>query len=217
MAAEVRDIIIDYESLSLLPNAAVIELGAVSFVNNPEKIPTYAELISNSFRAKFIISTQKGHRDFNKETVEWWKSQKEEAKQILIPSSIDVTVEEGHRMFVHWLDNQAGYTKKSHLWCRGNNFDIPVLSDCLRQTGINHPVIQKYGSYRDIRTAIESYMGRDVTTAPLPKNTLYGFVHHNGVHDCAKDVMMLLYSKRYSFGLSEIPTKENMDENAPFF
>ncbi|UQJ95809.1 exonuclease A [Klebsiella phage CPRSB] len=41
---------------------------------------------------------------------------------------------------------------------------------------------------RDVRTAIENrLLTRGVTTCPLRKGMLDGFIQHDSIHDCAKD------------------------------
>ena len=46
---------------------------------------------------------------------------------------------------------------------------------------------------------------------PLRKGILDGFIHHNSLHDCAKDVLALIYARRYAWGLEEIPSPEDVD------
>ncbi|AGN30074.1 DexA exonuclease A [Vibrio phage nt-1] len=207
------DIIIDYEGLNVTPDAAVIELGAVAFEHDFEKVPNYQELVQNGFRCKFDIKHQKGRRSINKATVEWWKSQSEEAKAILIPSGSDVSVEEGHRLFIEWIENNTGYNGKSHFYCRGNNYDIPLMADCFRDVGLRHAIVERFWKFRDVRTRIESLMlQRDMTKVPVKRDLMPGFIHHNGIHDCAKDAMMLILAARYALDLEELPEKMECHE-----
>lgn len=209
-------IIIDYETLGGSDHdrnlSSVIELGAVAFEHNPQtgRIPDYQEMVKGGFRVKFDLKSQKGKRVFSSETKEWWLSQSDEAKKILLPSSEDVTVEVGHRMFVDWMKS-VGVNRNTKLWCRGNSFDIPILDNCLHQAGIIEKVTPGFWKVRDVRTRIEALLGDDVCECPLPLGSLPGFVHHNGIHDCAKDVMMMFYAYRYAFGMEDIPTEENCE------
>lgn len=218
--SEIIDVIIDYETLGGQDwnrnESSVVELGAVCFPRSAlhGKIPEYNELINNGFRAKFNLKNQKGIRRFNKETLDWWRSQSETAQRILKPSIIDVSVEEGHRKFLEYLVSQ-GVDRHSTIWCRGNDFDFPIMHNCFHQSGITDlSMFPKFWKRRDVRTRIEALVGDDVTNCPLPLGVLTGFVKHNGIHDCAKDIMMMCYAARYAFDLEQIPAKEDTDPSS---
>lgn len=201
----VVDILIDFEGLATTPNAVALELGAVAFVNDPSERPDYDKIKETGFRCKFNIKTQRG-RYVDPDTVKWWKEQSAEAKAVLYPDAIDVTLVDGIKAFFEWLE-EVGATGKSHLYCRGNNYDIPLLCDIMQQEGLTHGITQRFGKYRDVRTFIEATMGvRDCCKVPLPKGSMTNFVHHSGLDDCAKDAMMILYAQRYAYDLDEMPT-----------
>lgn len=209
----VYDILIDYEGFDTTPEAAVIELGAVVFEHDFTKVPDYNELVKNSFRCKFEIKSQKGKRSINKATVQWWSEQSKEAKEILIPSIHDVSVEEGHKLFIEWVEKETKYDGRSHFYCRGNNYDIPLMADCFRYAGLRHAIIDRFWKFRDVRTRIEALMlQRDMCKVPIKRDAMPGFIHHNGVHDCAKDVMMLIMAARYALDLEELPEKMECHE-----
>lgn len=216
MGKKIIDILLDYETLGgeehNRHNSSVLELGAVAFEHDPESghIPDFQEMIDNGFRVKFDIKSQKGVRDINKATIDWWKKQGDGARKVLLPSSIDVTVKEGHIQFIDWLGEQ-GLTRGSQIWCRGNTFDFPILYNCLHESGISHSILPGFWNMRETRTRIEAFLGRSVTECPLPKGSLPGFIMHNGIHDCAKDILMLTYAYRYAFGMDEIPTEDQVE------
>lgn len=210
------DILIDYETLGGKSHnrghSSVLELGAVAFEFNPESgaIPDYQQMVKSAFRVKFDIRSQKGIRAIDADTKDWWLKQSEEAKKVLYPSAEDVSVEAGHRMFADWVKEQ-GLTRGSQVWCRGNDFDFPILYNCLEQAGVPEKVMPPFWDHREVRTRIEAMLGRGVTECPVPLGKMPGFVHHSGIHDCAKDIMMLVYSYRYAFGMEEIPAEEDTE------
>lgn len=211
------DIIIDYETAAAeqdrMNESAVLELGAVAFEHTPESgaIPDFEEMVDNGFRVKFELRSQLGRRLVSADTINWWKRQNPEARKVLIPDpNIDVSVEVGHKRFVNWLQ-EVGVSRGSQIWCRGNSFDFPILFNCLHEAGITETHLPGFWNQRDVRTRIEAMLGRGKTECPLPIGTLPGFIHHNGLHDCAKDVMMLTYSYRYAFGLDELPEREQCE------
>ncbi|AZV01102.1 exonuclease [Escherichia phage vB_EcoM_005] len=100
-------------------------------------------------------------------------------------------------------------------------FDFPILVDLIRDAyrseGVPENEIDtsklepvKFWNQRDIRTAIEAYsLTRGLSMCPLPNGTLKGFVAHDSIHDCAKDILMLKYAQRYALSLEDVP--ENPD------
>ncbi|MGL6229356.1 MAG: 3'-5' exoribonuclease domain-containing protein [Culicoidibacterales bacterium] len=217
-----NDFIIDYETLGDKPNSVVLDVAVVPFVNDPTNVPKFMDLVKSSFYAKFDLKSQiKAGRLIQDGVKEFWKNQSDEARAVLKPSDIDVSVEEGHKeMLCFFTENEISYYK-SQLWCRGTSFDIPLMVNCIDETfkldqhstRDLEPV--SFGRYRDVRSAIEGMLlSRNMSTCPLPAGTLDGFIHHNSVHDCAKDVLMLLYAQRYAMGLEEMPDEETADKHS---
>lgn len=109
------------------------------------------------------------------------------------------------------------------MWCRGMSFDFPLFVDLIRDLQRNEGIPERelntydlepvvFWNQRDIRTAIEALsLVRKMCETPLPKGTLDGFVAHDSVHDCAKDILMLKYAQRYALGLDEVPFEEDAD------
>lgn len=205
------DAVIDWETIGPAPNGKVVELSAIAFSDSLDEDIVFDELVKKGIKIKFDLKAQKS-RITTSETIEWWKKQSPEAQEILKPSDEDMTLEEGMKMFAEYIKNSGIDPWKSHMWCRGQSFDFPILIDVLRgvhgtvDTFSHEPV--KFWNQRDIRTAIEALLlERDQTTTPLPKGTLDGFIMHNSIHDCAKDVIMLKYAKRYALGLEDFPSE----------
>lgn len=206
-----KDFIIDAETLGLPPDGVLVDFSVLAFDSDPNKVETFEELCSNALRVKFSLKSQKGQRVIDAKVVEWWKKQDVEAQVHLKPTDADVTINEGVDAILAFLDAQGVTRKESHGYCRGQSFDFPFLVNILQQRfGDRDTFYQEpcfFWNQRDIRTAIEfATMTRGVCTVPLPKGILNGFVKHNSVHDCAKDVLMLKYAQRYALGLDEVPT-----------
>ena len=220
---QLRDFIIDYETFGNVSNAAVIDLAAVVFDPNPEVIETFDELVSRGMKLKFNLKAQKGVRLFGASTIEWWKKQSAEARANLAPSSEDIDHVEGVYKLLAFLKENGVNAWDSFGWCRGQSFDFPILVDIIREgerrKGIADKDIDTFGlepckfwNQRDVRTAIESLlMTRGLTTTPLHKGILDGFIAHDSIHDCAKDILMLKYAQRYALGLDEAPVGDEID------
>lgn len=217
------DVVIDYETFATTSKAAAIDLSLVVYDSDPTVVQSLDELISKGLRVKFDLASQKGDRLFSKSTLAWWKEQSAEARKNLAPTADDKTVVEGIKIVLDWLREQGIDPWNSQMWCRGMSFDFPIFTDMIRELyradGVPENEIDtfklepvKFWNQRDIRTAIEAYsMVRGMTTTPLPNGTLKGFVAHDSLHDCAKDILMLKYAQRYALGLDECPTEAEAD------
>lgn len=214
--SNVTDFIADFESLGKAPEGAVVDLAITVFDHDPHKVPVFADLVKNSIRFKFDLASQKGRRVFDADTIEWWKQQSAEARKNLTPSAEDVDFTKIYDQMMDFLKEKGFNKRYGQGWCRGQSFDFPIMVDIIRQTFKTRDTFSLepcfFWQQRDVRTAIEAtLMTRNVTTCPLPKGSLDGFVHHDSVHDNAKAVMELIYSKRYALGLEDVPTGDNVD------
>ncbi|QLF83159.1 exonuclease A [Klebsiella phage KpnM6E1] len=218
-----KDFIIDFETFGNVSSSSVIDLALITFDSDPEVLESFDELVKRGHRIKFDLKSQKGHRLFGKSTLEWWKKQSAEARANLASTPDDLSVIAGIKEAQQYLIDSGIHPWDSFGWCRGQSFDFPIFVDCLRDVqraqGISEEEIDtfkeepcKFWNQRDIRTAIESLLlTRGLTTTPLPKGTLDGFIAHDSIHDCAKDILMLKYAQRYALGLSEAPSPEDTD------
>lgn len=218
-----KDFIIDWETFGNVSRSSVIDCAVVVFDSDPEVIETFDELVNRGMKLKFNLKAQKGYRLFGASTIKWWKEQSAEAKANLAPSPEDIDHVEGVYKILEFLKENGVDTWNSFGWCRGQSFDFPILVDILREgelrKGIEEKDIDtfklepcKFWNQRDIRTAIESLLlTRGLTTTPLHNGVLKGFIAHDSIHDCAKDILMLKYAQRYALGLDEAPTPENTD------
>lgn len=213
---EIVDFVIDYETLSARPDCVILDVAVIPFVNNFMNPPTFTELIESGLNIKLNISSQRAiGRSVCSSTLDFWKKQSDDAKLVLKPSTRDVELYRAHDMIKEFLYSRGVMYNKSQGWCRGF-FDFPIFANVMsKQFNTTHA--QPYetitqGKMREIRTAIEAHLGvRNKTVCPLPKGSLPNFIHHNSLHDCAKDILMLLYAQRYGYGIEDVPTFENTE------
>ncbi|QQM13748.1 exonuclease [Acinetobacter phage Morttis] len=214
--AKYNDFIIDLETLGNKPDCIVVDLSVLVFDPDPTVVQSLDELIANGRRFKLNLQSQRGIRSTTPSTVKWWSEQSPEAKKNLLASPEDLTVEEAITQVLDFLKKSNINQWKSQGWCRGMSFDFPIFVDMIRQafktndTDKLEPI--KFHCQRDIRTAIEAYsLVRGMTKTPLRKGVLDGFVHHDSIHDCAKDVIMLKTAQRYALQLEDMPEKDDVD------
>ena len=208
---------IDFETLGVAPHGRVVDMAVVPF--DIDKISSFNELAKSGLHLKFDLRSQ-SERPIDPYTVEWWKGQSEEAKINLKPNpDKDLTIEEAIKKYIDFLKS-VGYDKsKSHVYCRGMSFDIPIFTNMLRgylqRDNVTSEEPFKFWNERDVRSCIEAYtMTRDMTSVPLRNGVLDGFIEHNSIHDCAKACLMLQYAKAYALGTEEPPSLEETDKNS---
>lgn len=199
------DVILDFETLGKDQNCKVVELSVLCFDQEVEY--TFQELVDKAIKIKFDLKSQT-NRNTLKSTVEWWKNQSKDVQKLLLPSDNDVTIKEGIKIFEDYL-LKNGVDRNSQLFCRGPSFDIPIFNSLLKETYDVEDTFEyepiKFWNQRDVRTRIEALLlSRGMTETPLPENLLDGFVKHNSIHDCAKDVLMLQYAYWYATGKKEV-------------
>lgn len=210
------DVVFDYETIGPAPRAKLAELSYVPFIDDPHHPPTFAELIQRGRKYKFNLRTQQ-NRIKNQATIDWWKKQDAEARRILVPTPEDLDVYEGHKQFFNDLKADGFSFWQSFDYCRGPEFDRAIMIDVLRdQLGWEADLFKEMPSVfwnsRDVRTAIENrLMTRGLTMTPLRVGILDGFIKHDSIHDCAKDVLMLIYASRYALGLEDAPEGDDID------
>lgn len=205
--SQFNDVLIDFESVGFAPDGVLLDFAAIAFDPDPEQEFNFTELCQSAYYCKFDTETQTD-RKIDERVVDFWTKQSEEAKIILDSSETDVSLVEGITGFINWYKNNKIDFYKSRIWSRGNEFDLGMFVNCLRgivgDRDIENILPVAYWNVRDIRTAIEENVGRDNSkNVPLPKNALDGFIVHNSVHDCAKDIMLLQYSRKLVWGLYE--------------
>jgi hypothetical protein len=218
------DFVFDFETFDSIAGSAVVDLSVIAFDPDPNIIESFEDLVLRGKKIKFNLASQKGVRSFSTNTIEWWKKQSPEARAGLVPSPEDVSTYDGIITFLEHLKASHIKPYDSFGYCRGQSFDFPILVDLIRKlyqrdTGCEDKDINtfnlepvKFWNQRDIRTAIENrLLIRGMTMTPLKLGLLNGFIKHNSVHDCAKDILMLKYAERYALGLEDAPEGANID------
>lgn len=171
------------ESTSVVLSASVIEFEAT------EKY-TYEELLSKALFVKFNVKEQieTYNRTVDKDAISWWKKQTEYAQSIsLKPTSMDLSVIQGIQNLKDYID------PKQKIWARGS-LDQMVIDSLCRSAKVES--ISQYNNWRDIRTAID--LLKDTANngyCDIPNFNKQDVIKHHPTHDCAYDIMMLLYGK----------------------
>lgn len=160
---------VDLETLSTMPNAAVLSIGAVAF--------TSEGVLSNEFYVNIDpddCDTYGLH--VSADTVAWWSQQSDEAKKALEVDRhllYDALV-----LFNNWVKE----VKAETLFGNGADFDNPILKSCFQAIDADLPF--KPWAGRCYRT-IKSIPG-------MPKIDRSSGTHHNALDDARNQALHLI-------------------------
>lgn len=189
----------DVESLSVESTAVVLSAAIIHFddsikeYTDSEKI--YNQLLFSGLMVKFNVEEQiKNYkRIIDKDTVEWWSKQHEFVrKSSLTPSEKDLSVKDGFDKIRTYIKSRE--PKNTIVWARGS-LDQMVTDSLCKAAGLE-PIVS-YNDWRDVRTAVDmtaetSLRGYCELSIPFERAQV---IKHHPLHDCAYDVMMLMFPK----------------------
>lgn len=129
-------LMIDIETMSLYPDAAVVAIAAIVFDDNSVAGPAFEEFIDPT--------DSPGHIDDT--TMAWWRQQK--AYPDVFKGRHTATF--ATNAFAAWLRMVLEHYKVEEVWTNGTDFDLPILRNLFIETAVPWPISHKL--YRDVRT-----------------------------------------------------------------
>lgn len=209
--------IFDTETLGKSPDGIILDISCLVFdLDQVENPPNFMDLVNSGKQWKLNIQNQINiGRRKDPKVIEWWNGKSEEAKKVLKTTGNEILLTNALDEFSSYLYQNGINQKESLGFCRGQSFDFPLLVNALSykhgSDTFNYEPC-RFWNQRDVRSVISGLLLDDNrTTTPLRKGILQGFVKHNSLHDIAKDVLMIIYAKRYALGLEEIPLNDEVD------
>ncbi len=173
------NIMVDLETLSVRPHAAILVIGAIKFKRGetwPEKI-TDDELKKRDhfyIRIKLDSCINAGlHVD--KETQKWWSEQEKDVKYEALENPDRVTIKTALKAFKEWV----GTKSRTKIWGNGSSFDCSILGEAFKRCGMTP--CWAFWLERDLRTIMD--LG-NVRACDLPQ---YG--KHNALYDCYRQII----------------------------
>jgi DNA polymerase III epsilon subunit-like protein len=164
------EIMLDLETLSIRPNAAIVSIGAVRF--------SWKEGIRDAFSVNISAESNKDYKlRIDKDAIEWWAKQPKAAREVW--QQDPKPLPEALQMFNDWYGNS-----NHPLWSCGTNFDIPLLEEAYIRTGLQKP--WKYYLVNDYRTVITLF---GLNNRELRKNDE---MYHSAVHDAVAQAEILI-------------------------
>lgn len=160
---------LDTETLGRKPGCVILSIGAVIFdpFNPNQENYTFERRIDITSQLLFGFHIET-------ETLDWWRTQSDEAKQSLL----GVT----HQIKNVLIDFQAfcKNNKVDRVWAQGANFDPPIVEEAFNLCGIELP--WRYSQPRDTRTVYDLF---DFDAKTLPRVGVY----HNALDDARFQVI----------------------------
>ena len=169
---------IDLETLSTTPTAAIIEIGAVEFDIDTGHISPLKE--RSEFHRLIEFDSACVNRDIDPNTVRWWFGQPQEARE-RFTQSIGDPVENVISAFYHWCERIISTEHQVCVWGNGATFDISIVENILQQYGFDIP--WKFYNIRDVRTIVH------LADGIVDKNGFeFEGVRHNALDDAKHQV-----------------------------
>jgi len=179
---------LDAESTAVVLSASIIHFDLGGYYN-------YEDLLSNALFVKFDAQAQvKLGRSVDRGTLDWWATQHDYVKKTsLAVTGADVSPIDGINAIKEYI---AKYPEKDQtFWSRGSLDQMCIDSLC---KSVKQDLIAPYFVWRDVRTAVdllcETGKGgyADITHPTFQRHNV---IKHHPTHDCALDIMMLIYGK----------------------
>lgn len=193
MNIEDNHIAIDIEALGQKETSIITAISCVSF-NFKQTDRSYEDILNDTFYAKISIADQKRkyNRTFDKETMEWWKEQPEEAKVFsLYPSDEDITLDDAIDRLKNYIQSRSYNYGESYLWTRGIDYDVPKLKSAFADVDAGKFI--NFWKCRDSKTYFDVLYDTQTATYDLPDGNPSSFVKHHAKFDVALDVYKMLH------------------------
>lgn len=166
-----KDIMIDLETLSLRPNAAILTIAAVAFDIRTGEIGERLHL--------GVVPYAYGYDHVDSAVVDWWCKQSASARSSLrhmledSPYRLDFALEKLNRLIERNLKVGGG------VWSNGASFDLPILTSAYRHYDIT--TAWPFWQERDTRTIVN--IAEQLTGIKVTKTTAFEGEKHTALAD----------------------------------
>lgn len=168
-------VMIDTETLSTKPNAAIASIGAVVF--NMTSCTLHEE-----FYHRIDLDSAMRFGEVSASTLKWWLRQSESARQELAGTSGRTpntwTLPESLWELRNWILSVRQRAKKVYIWGNGADFDQVILTHAFEATNIKLP--WRFYDYEHVRGLVR--LGRMIGFDPK-RDTPFEGTAHNALED----------------------------------
>ena len=158
-----QHVMLDLETMSVKPNAAIVAIGACKF-----SLPYVIDVYPAFYQQVSLESSMAAGLAVDADTILWWLQQSDAARKTTFEGDDVVPVDVALKRFVHWL----GLTDEILMWGNGANFDNVIIRSAFNAVSVVVP--WHYRNDRCYRTACKL----------LPKLKFGGSgIKHNALDD----------------------------------
>lgn len=165
-----NDIMLDLETLSTEPNAAILSIGACEFNRKT------AEIGRKFYRKISLESCFELGLEASASTICWWMTQDEAARKEAFSGKLDIKT--GLQALNFWLHGRKPWAKKvpspHFIWANSPAFDLTIIRNAFRKADVES-LLPIYRNERDMRTL------RDL--CPDYEMPEFEGIAHNALHD----------------------------------
>lgn len=140
-----KQLMVDIETLGTVPGSIILSIGAVVFDREQDSLGI-------RFFERISVADQLLHgMTYSQSTIDFWRSQPCEAKDISFTS-----YRSGDVPLTHALEKFSEFytvSKAETIWANGTDFDLGMLKVAYDRVGLTPP--WKYNAARDLRTAMQ--------------------------------------------------------------
>lgn len=168
-----RNIMVDIETYSTKPNAALIQIGACTF----DEKDTFLVSIDPDYYGPYTYDSDPDFH-IDPKTVAWWGTQSQEAQDSLSLHLVD-TPKEALALFTAWIRStgfRPNYSGRPTIWANPPQFDLVILRNAMDHCSMDYP--WHYRQERCART-----IGREFNTFAVGDESRDGLIAHRADHD----------------------------------
>lgn len=126
-----RDLMLDLETMSTSPKAAVVAIGAVMF--DLER----GELGQTFYTSVDLTSCMRVGCHVDGETIAWWLNQNEQARKAITTDTTPLS--SALIRFAGFVETHGGGEEKVRIWGNGSDFDNVILASAYARVHLNRP------------------------------------------------------------------------------
>lgn len=178
---EMTDLMLDLETVATGPNAAILSLSAVLFRSSDG-------LLGREFnRHVDLQSCIDAGLDVDADTLLWWISQGEEARQRVIQGQKYGSCKIASALELFWLwyrETLSDYRVK--VWGNGPSFDCAIMANLYKKVPCGRELPWSHWNERCVRTVV------DLAGGKLFKNSIpFEGVKHDALDDCKHQIKLV--------------------------
>lgn len=172
---EMKNVMLDLETMGSGSKAAIVSIGAVLF--DPMTGETGAE-----FYQVVSLNSSAHYGELDPGTVIWWMQQSEEARAVFLDEN-KTSLKAALESFSSWIEQNCDQNEKGKpeaiVWGNGATFDNVIMGNAYKATRLRQP--WAFFNDRDVRTIVD--LGKQLRGIDPKKTLELEGTAHNALDD----------------------------------